>query len=279
MMMANGRPDLRAIEQGAVSVPVRALTDSENLSQSIRRDAGSVQDRRLRIVIAMLRQTVHDRGSKHVTTIEWVPTYKMVADALTKIMDRGMIQAFLMSSAFVARPRTMARTIMALHSLKMVRADSDSGSEPRGVSLRSALGTVLTALQTEVVLPLWVVLLALGALIILMVIVLRPTAPAVKAHPAVGQSLPKPETETAPRPSPQSPRFRESTSAASTSAMPIAKPTTDDSIVDRTGKMPPKCPLCGRNMIKKAANAGGKFWGCPIWPKCKGTRRPFEHGK
>lgn len=37
-----------------------------------------------------------------------------------------------------------------------------------------------------------------------------------------------------------------------------------------------KCPSCGSNMVlrvaKRGPNAGGKFWGCEAYPKCKGIR-------
>ena len=38
----------------------------------------------------------------------------------------------------------------------------------------------------------------------------------------------------------------------------------------------PSCPRCGSTMIKRTArrglNAGGQFWGCRRYPRCKGTR-------
>lgn len=40
--------------------------------------------------------------------------------------------------------------------------------------------------------------------------------------------------------------------------------------------LPPGCPLCGREMVRRIArkgpNAGEQFWGCPKYPECKGTR-------
>ena len=37
---------------------------------------------------------------------------------------------------------------------------------------------------------------------------------------------------------------------------------------------PPQCPKCGKTMVLRTArrgkNAGGKFWGCPGYPGCKG---------
>ena len=37
----------------------------------------------------------------------------------------------------------------------------------------------------------------------------------------------------------------------------------------------PKCPKCDETMVlrtaKKGRNAGGDFWGCSKFPKCRGT--------
>ena len=69
------------------------MTDSENLAQAIRKGAGQIQDKRLRIVIAMLRQTCDIEPS---VTIEWTPTHLMVADPLTKMgLDLRLVRAFL----------------------------------------------------------------------------------------------------------------------------------------------------------------------------------------
>ena len=35
---------------------------------------------------------------------------------------------------------------------------------------------------------------------------------------------------------------------------------------------PPKCPLCGGEMVKRARNDGHEFWGCANFPHCRGTR-------
>ena len=39
---------------------------------------------------------------------------------------------------------------------------------------------------------------------------------------------------------------------------------------------PPPCPSCGASMVLRTAktgrNAGGRFWGCPRFPLCRGTR-------
>lgn len=40
---------------------------------------------------------------------------------------------------------------------------------------------------------------------------------------------------------------------------------------------PPPCPNCGEPMLQRTArsgaNAGGQFWGCPAYPRCRGTRQ------
>lgn len=39
----------------------------------------------------------------------------------------------------------------------------------------------------------------------------------------------------------------------------------------------PQCPKCGEPMVKRVArkgkNAGGEFWGCPKFPRCRGVKQ------
>jgi len=46
----------------------------------------------------------------------------------------------------------------------------------------------------------------------------------------------------------------------------------DDGGSDKT----PHCPICNAVMVKRTAkrgaHAGNSFWGCPNYPKCRGTR-------
>jgi len=50
------------------------------------------------------------------------------------------------------------------------------------------------------------------------------------------------------------------------------EPTMGSSQVSET----PACPSCGSQMVKRTARrgvgAGQVFWGCPMFPKCRGTR-------
>lgn len=56
-----------------------------------------------------------------------------------------------------------------------------------------------------------------------------------------------------------------------TSGNIIAPSTTDE-----RDQSTPDCPKCGSTMVirtaKHGANSGSKFWGCPNYPKCRGTR-------
>lgn len=59
----------------------------------------------------------------------------------------------------------------------------------------------------------------------------------------------------------------------------ITPPPT--SVVAPRLKRPPavKCPVCGGGMSVRTAkvgkNAGGKFWGCKRFPRCKGTKNHY----
>src|SRR5205807_9688564 len=48
------------------------------------------------------------------------------------------------------------------------------------------------------------------------------------------------------------------------------------SATDERDHLAPECPRCGSVMmlrqVKRGANAGEQFWGCPIFPKCRGER-------
>lgn len=75
-------------------------TDAMNLKTTCSRDCGSVADKRLRIVVAMLRQSFTPSRNTHLS---WIHTGKMVADALTKQMDSQILRAFFKTHSCKAR--------------------------------------------------------------------------------------------------------------------------------------------------------------------------------
>jgi hypothetical protein len=74
---------LRPAIEAKSNIPIVQLTDSDNLEKSVQKDSGVVKDKRLRIVIAMLRQTFDKAAGIRLV---WIPTHLMVADALTKLV-------------------------------------------------------------------------------------------------------------------------------------------------------------------------------------------------
>ena len=81
---------MRRRDRSLQACRIIAYSDAHNLTQTVGKDTGAVQDKRLRIVVTMLRDST---AALQNTTLEWVPTWKMVADALTKIMDTGVLRA------------------------------------------------------------------------------------------------------------------------------------------------------------------------------------------
>ncbi|MBD8494928.1 topoisomerase DNA-binding C4 zinc finger domain-containing protein [Pseudomonas syringae] len=90
-----------------------------------------------------------------------------------------------------------------------------------------------------------------------------PEAAAPDVPPAPAQ-VPAIEQDLA-RPRPSRPTAR--TKAKAKASPAPAKPTA------------PACPHCKKTMISKVArtgaNAGGPFWGCTDYPKCRGIRAIF----
>ena len=99
---------LQQISKIRDSYPVTVHTDSDNLTKSCRFDSGAVKDKRLRIVIAMLREVLE---IEPWTKILWISTNRMFADALTKIDSplTFLVEGF-MHAAPVRFPPTARKT-------------------------------------------------------------------------------------------------------------------------------------------------------------------------
>ncbi len=61
--------------------PMIVVTDSQNLADTVHSDAGSTNDKRFRIVVAMLREGFTPAKE---SALKWENTHKMLADGLTK---------------------------------------------------------------------------------------------------------------------------------------------------------------------------------------------------
>jgi restriction system protein len=62
-----------------------------------------------------------------------------------------------------------------------------------------------------------------------------------------------------------------SVQTASSEQVPQARETT-------TADAAPACPMCGKEMQQRTnRHTQERFWGCPAYPSCHGTRRLTEN--
>ena len=101
---------LRPVIEAQSDIPIVQCTDSDNLEKCVTMDAGVVKDKRLRIVIAMLRQTFN-RAAR--IKLIWIPTHLMVADALTKIVCVAVLVAAI-GCRIVKFPPPVRKTVFSL---------------------------------------------------------------------------------------------------------------------------------------------------------------------
>lgn len=72
---------LRTLETEFAKKEVFAFTDAKSLESTINKDAGQPSDKRVRILVAQVKEMMREVGN-HVI---WVDTSQMLADVLTKI--------------------------------------------------------------------------------------------------------------------------------------------------------------------------------------------------
>ena len=67
--------------QDAARIPALWLSDSKSLVDVVLKDCGQPSDKRLRIVVANLKQMLQEHG----TSLQWIDTLVMLADPFTKL--------------------------------------------------------------------------------------------------------------------------------------------------------------------------------------------------
>ncbi|CAE8684988.1 unnamed protein product, partial [Polarella glacialis] len=87
---------LKQLEAAAPTGALLVVTDSQNLATNVPKDTSAVTDKRLRIVITMLRETFLDPQQR--TQLLWKPTGLMLADGLTKAVKADALLAATDSS-------------------------------------------------------------------------------------------------------------------------------------------------------------------------------------
>ena len=74
---------MKRLEQEATGLPLVSLTDSYSLAELVAKDSGQTSDKRLRIVIAMLREATEKTENCRLL---WLNTKLMLADGLTNVL-------------------------------------------------------------------------------------------------------------------------------------------------------------------------------------------------
>ena len=100
------------------------LTDSNNISTTMKSDAGQVNDKRLRIVVSMLRKAFDpDKAAPNYENAHlfWIPTTYMVC-ALKKLMCTAMLVAFVYARKFVVPTAGQKQTVKAAEVLALSMA-------------------------------------------------------------------------------------------------------------------------------------------------------------
>ena len=113
---------LQQVEKVRWKIPIVCCTDSDNLDKSIKTDAGSMRDKRLRIVVAMLREVVE---LEPWLKILWINTQRMVADGLTKIDSPliSLIEGFMTAERVTFPKNTKTKEISNISAWLQIGAE------------------------------------------------------------------------------------------------------------------------------------------------------------
>ena len=94
------------------------FSDSSSLVTTVLRDTGLGADERFAIVVAGLRETFAPQGTDRCR-LTWTPTWRMVADPLTKIITSALLTAFfcgIKGAAQDPKSHAVALLMMARHA-------------------------------------------------------------------------------------------------------------------------------------------------------------------
>ena len=117
----------------AYRIPALWLSDSKSLVDVVQKDAGQPSDKRLRIVIANLKQMLLEAG----TTFAWIDTLVMLADGLTKLdADTTILIRALCSGMYCIQA-----TEEALEQKERTRASRQRAKAVRDTAKEAATGS------------------------------------------------------------------------------------------------------------------------------------------
>ena len=133
-----------------LKMPIHVYSDAQSLVTTVLRDVGVGSDRRFAIVVASLREVFTKEGA----SLTWTPTWKQVADALTKVASSLLLRA-VFSGRRVTGGAARALAIACVHSVShrahgadvVVYSSSKRDAEwTAGVLVPSVITVLLAAL-------------------------------------------------------------------------------------------------------------------------------------
>ena len=97
-----------------LNMDIDLFSDSNSLVTTVLRDTGLGADKRFAIVVAGLRGTFAPKGPDRCR-LSWTPTWRIVADPLTKIITSALLTAFFRGIKGVAQdPKSHAVAILMM---------------------------------------------------------------------------------------------------------------------------------------------------------------------
>ncbi len=156
---------LRSLDEKDPHCNIIQLTDAKSLESCVNSDTGVIQDKRLRIVVCMLRETVARTVDK--VTLKWIPTWLMLADALTKFVLGAAVRAAMGCRPYAPQPLTKRGASLGLAALAFGVSQTKAASEE--VALKVPLSdagapeyiTITINMSADVAIKLGVLLLLL----------------------------------------------------------------------------------------------------------------------
>ena len=120
-MRKPSQPIMELVHDAAELIPVKWFDDANSLVSHLLADAGQIADRRVRVVIAALRELLSHDG----VDLEWCDTSVQLADALTKLGAERTYLTNAMKTGYVTLRVSdeAAATKEAIRSARRRRAD------------------------------------------------------------------------------------------------------------------------------------------------------------
>ena len=114
----------KELQEAAKSIRIGWSTDAASLERHLATDTGKLQDRRLRILVAQIREMLDDP----LVTLRWADTQVMLADSLTKLsVERAYLLEAMRTGCWspASTPESLQKKVMlrAQRQARKLRAE------------------------------------------------------------------------------------------------------------------------------------------------------------